>query len=101
MRSPPSAETRRAPAGRCEFSIFDLLSPPALLQLGIAETGGRSAEGEDLGALGAGLEVPHRVLGDADGVPLTQLDNVVVELQPAAAADDHVELLLRPVLVAE
>jgi hypothetical protein len=42
--------------------------------------------------------VPGR---DPDRVPGAQLDDVVVELHPHAAADDDVDLLLRAVAVAE
>src|SRR5215218_3171694 len=58
------------------------------------------ADDEDLQALRAGLIPPPGAGGDADRVPLRELDDLVVQLHPAAAAQDEVDLLLLPVGVA-
>src|SRR5262249_10325627 len=43
----------------------------------------------------------HRVLVDANGVPLAELDHLVLDLDPRGSAHDDVDLLLVLVLVAE
>ena len=48
-----------------------------------------------------GLERAHDVRGDADDVPRAEVDDLVVELDPARAADDDVGLLLLAVAMAE
>src|SRR5205823_6066575 len=49
----------------------------------------------------AGLDSPHRVLVEADRVPLAELDDLVLDLDARRPADDDVDLLLALVLVAE
>jgi hypothetical protein len=61
----------------------------------------RGAEGEQLAAVWAGLDAAHRLRRDADCVPLLDLDDLVVQLETAAAADQQVELLLVLVAVPE
>src|SRR4051794_29608445 len=80
-----------------------LVSPPVALTLHVfarilAEIG--RTEDEDLEALGPALVASPRAGRDAHHVPLLDLDDLVVELHPAAAADDHVQLLLLLVRVA-
>src|SRR5213075_2637607 len=53
-----------------------------------------------LEALRPSLVASPRTGRDADGVPLLELDDLVVELHPPAPAHDHVHLLLRLVRVA-
>src|SRR3954467_6937653 len=80
-----------------------LIRPPGALALDILAPGvaqARRADDEDLEAVRAGLVATPRAGRDAHGVPLDQLDDLVVELHPPAAAHDHVDLLLRGVRVA-
>jgi len=44
--------------------------------------------GKVLDPIGAGLDVPHRVLAEPDRVPLGDLDDLVVDLDPPGATDD-------------
>src|SRR5438045_7707588 len=74
-----------------------LVSPPVALAIdvfarGLAEIG--RADDEDLEAVRPGLVASPRTGRDAHRVPLLELDDRVVELQPPAPAHDHVHLLL-------
>src|SRR5215831_1404816 len=74
-----------------------MVSPPVALTLHVfarilAETG--HAEDEDLETLRPALVASPRAGRDAHGVPLLDLDDLVVELHPPAPAHDHVHLLL-------
>src|SRR4029450_9979363 len=55
---------------------------------------------EDLEALRPGLVASPGTGRDAHGVPLLEVDDLVVELHPPAPAPDHVHLLLLLVRVA-
>ena len=59
------------------------------------------AEGEVLAPVRAALHVAHRVLVEADRVPLLELDDLVVDLHAGGAFDDDVDLFLARVFVAE
>ena len=74
--------------------------PPVGNHLGVARIGAR-AEGEVLDAVRACLDGPHRVLRDPDRVPLAELHDLVLDLDPRRALDDDVDLFLVRVLVAE
>src|SRR5215217_2818593 len=83
-------------------SFLALVSPPIapafdVLARSVAQIG--RADDEDLEALRPGLVASPRSGRDAHRVPLPQLDDLVVELHPAAPAQDHVHLLLLPVRV--
>src|SRR3954464_15317530 len=85
------------------FTYLALVSPPVALSLDVftaslAEIG--SANDDNLEALGPGLVASPRTGRDAHGVPLLEVDDLVVELHPPAPAQDHVHLLLRLVRVA-
>src|SRR3712207_1717352 len=80
-----------------------LVGPPVAPALDVfarslAEIG--RSDDEDLEALRPGLVASPRTRGHAHRVPLLELDDLVVELHPPAAAHDHVHLLLPPVRVA-
>src|SRR4051794_5085386 len=60
----------------------------------------RSADDQELQAVGAGFVASPRPGWNAHRVPLFELDDLVVELHAPAAAHDHVDLLLRHVGVA-
>src|SRR5687767_5492294 len=77
-----------------------LVGPPALFQLRVARVVARS-EREVLRSLGSGLHVAHGALADSHGVPLLQVEDLVVELDAGAARDEDVDLLLRRVPVSE
>jgi hypothetical protein len=57
------------------------------------------AEGEQLEAFGAGLEHPRHLRCDPDRIEPIDLEDLVVELDPAGAGDDDVDLfcVLMPV----
>src|SRR5207248_5727067 len=78
-----------------------LARPPARHDLGVALLAERRAEGDQRDSLGAGFEVPGHVWADPEDVPLLQVVHLVVELDPARALRDHVDLLLCRVLVPE
>src|SRR5919107_562783 len=85
------------------FTYVGLVSPPVALALDVfarsfAEIG--RADDDDLEAPWAGLVTSPRTGRHAHGVPLLELDDLVVELHPPASAQDHVHLLLPPVRVA-
>src|SRR4051794_21093170 len=80
-----------------------LVSPPVALALDVlarslAEVG--RADDEDLQALRPGLIASPRTGWDAHSVPFPELNDLVVDLHPAAPAQDHVHLLLLLVRVA-
>src|SRR4051794_34706708 len=52
-----------------------------------------SAEGEELQGASSGLEGPRRRGRDADGVQPTDVEELAVELDPAAPAEHDVDLL--------
>src|SRR5918996_5924801 len=79
------------------FTYLALVSPPVapaidVFARSIAEIG--RADDEDLKALRPGLVASPRTGRDAHGVPLLELDGLVVELHPSTPAHDHVHLLL-------
>src|SRR5437764_9215139 len=85
------------------FTYLALVSPPVALALDVfarslAEIG--RADDEDLKALRPGLVASPRTGRDAHRVPFLELDDLVVDLHPAASAQDHVHLLLLLVRVA-
>src|SRR3954454_23980991 len=85
------------------FTYLALVSPPVALALDVfarslAEVG--RADDDDLEAPRPGLVASPRTGRDAHRVPLLELDDLVVELHPAAPAQDHVHLLLLLVGVA-
>src|SRR3954453_16803679 len=75
------------------------LGPPALNHLAI--TFDMVASRQYLEAVGAGLELPDRTRRDSHRVQGTQLDDLVVDLDPPAARKDHVQLFDRLVAVPE
>src|SRR5213080_2635228 len=80
-----------------------LVSPPVAPALDVfarslAEIG--RADDEDLEALRPGLVASPRTGRDAHRVPFLELDDLIVDLHPAAPAQDHVHLLLLLVRVA-
>src|SRR5262249_46937824 len=80
-----------------------LVGPPVALALDVlarilTEIG--RADDEDLETVRSGLVASPSSGRDAHRIPLPELHDLVVELHPAAAAHDHVRLLLRPVRVA-
>src|ERR1700750_1190717 len=66
------------------------VAPPAGDDLSVAVAA--RAEGQDLESRGARLEGAGHFRRDADRVERLDLDDLVVELEQAAAADDHVDL---------
>src|SRR5438445_217412 len=87
---------RRRPSLSCP-----LVGPPVLLDLGVAGAGTRRADREQLEPVGPGLEGARRVLRHAHRIPLAEVDDLVLELDPAAARENDVDLLLRLVPVPE
>src|SRR6478735_9082123 len=84
-------------------SLSGLVSPPVALAVDVsarivAEI--RRADDEDLEAFRSGLVASPHAGRDAHRVPFLELDDLVVDFHPPAAAQDHVNLLLRPVRVA-
>src|SRR6195952_4987551 len=83
--------------------LTPLVSPPVapavdVLAGSVAEI--RRADDQDLQALRPGLVAAPRTRRDAHRVPFLELDDLLVELHPAAPAQDHVHLLLLLVRVA-
>src|SRR5215203_4281471 len=76
-----------------------LVTPPVRHHLGVARVLSR-AEGDVLDAVRPRLHVAHRVLVEPDRIPLAELDDLAVDLDPGGAADDDVDLLLALVLVS-
>src|SRR3954464_12178525 len=79
--------------------LTGLVGPPALEHLAVALD--VRAGGEQLHAVGAGLELAHRGRRDAHDVPRTQLADLLVDLHAAGAREDDVHLLGLPVAMAE
>src|SRR5262249_45828872 len=105
--SPQPRPSRVGPSGAGpndqDFRTALLASPPVALPLDVfarilAEVG--RADDEDLEALRPVLVASPRTGRDAPRVPFLELDDLVVDLHPAAPAQDHVHLLLRLVRVA-
>src|SRR4051812_13223422 len=90
--------------GSCRDSPgLALVSPPVALAIDVfawslAEIG--RADDEDLEAPRPGLVASPRTGRDAHRVPFLELDDLVIDLHPPAAAQDHVHLLLLLVRVA-
>src|SRR3989441_10079207 len=85
------------------FTYLALVSPPVALAIDVfARTLAAIGRGddEDLKALRPGLVASPRTGRDAHRVPFLELDDRVVDLHPAAPAQDHVHLLLLLVRVA-
>src|SRR5205809_7382230 len=85
------------------FTYLALVSPPVapavdVFARSLAEIG--RADDDDLEALRPGLVASTRTGRDAHRVPFLELDDRVVDLHPAAPAQDHVHLLLLLVRVA-
>src|SRR5215208_7076569 len=97
--SRPPARRAHGPAPRP--SAVRSVAPPALHHLRVAGTRVGSADGDQLDALGAGLEAARRVLVDAQRVEQAQLHDLVADLRAGATADHDVDLLLRLVRVPE
>src|ERR1700710_1454610 len=103
---PPASPGRgclRAAKDQRRFTCLALVSPPValasdVLARSLAEIG--RADDEDLEALRPGLVASPRTGWDAHRVPFLELDDLVVDLHPAAPAQDHVHLLLLLVRVA-
>src|SRR5262249_22025637 len=94
-RHPPTLSHRPSEA-------YLRIEPPAapavdVLARVITEIGG--ADHENLETVGPGLVAPPGTGRDAHRVPLTELDDLVVELHSPAAPHHHVHLLLRLVAV--
>src|SRR5204862_6495148 len=82
-------------------AIRSSVAPPALSDLGVARPRVRRADRDDLRAFRPSFESSRHGVVDAQGVPLLQLDHLVLHLRAKAAADDDVHLFLVLVLVAE
>src|SRR4051812_39488984 len=80
-------------------SIRASVAPPAGDDLAVAVAA--RAEGEHLEPLVSGFEGAGHLRGDPDRVERLDLDDLVVELEQPAAADDDVDLLRLLVDVAE
>src|SRR4051794_2790374 len=101
-RWPRSSELLRPARDRLSMGSV-LVSPPVALAIDVfarslAEMG--RADDEDLKALRPRLVASPRTGRDAHRIPFLELDDLVVELHPAAPAQDHVHLLLLLVHVA-
>jgi hypothetical protein len=101
----PPIKTRVSLPPEPPYPFLDpaLVSPPVapaidVLAWSLAEIW--RTEDEDLEAFRTGLVPSPRTGRDAHGVPLPDLDDLVVELHPSAPAHDHVYLLLLFVRVA-
>src|SRR5215213_11371371 len=95
--------TSGARSGSAADFLEALVSPPVALALDVfarslAQI--RRADDDDLEACRPGLVASPCTGRDAHRVPFLELDDLVVELHPPAAAQDHVHLLLLPVRVA-
>src|SRR5437870_5512756 len=65
--------------------VARLVAPPVVDHLGVARVVS-GAEREVLDAVGASLDLAHRVLGEPDRVPFAELDDLVLDLDPRRAA---------------
>src|SRR5436305_14027927 len=86
------------PAANASFAVP--VGPPAAPAVDVAarvmaEVG--RADDEELESLRPGLVASPRARRDSDRVPFPELDDLVVDLHPPAAAHDHVHLFLRHV----
>src|SRR5947207_2405593 len=99
-RPPGPTDVRAAPARPDRRRRRRLVAPPVLSHVDVARIFA-GAEGQVLDAVGAGLDVPHRVLVESDRVPLGDFDDLVVDLDAPRAAHDDVDLFLRHMLVTE
>src|SRR4029077_13997103 len=102
-QSPRAGRNHEENTPVCHGARTALLSPPVTLAIDVfarivAEIG--RADDEDLKAVRPSLVASPRTGRDAHRVPLLELDDLVIELHPPAAAHDHVDLLLRLVRVA-
>src|SRR4051794_21259249 len=70
----------------------DLLIGPVVFDR-LAVSGMVRTEGEELQALWSGLEGPRRRGGYANGVQRSDIEELAVELDPAASAEDDIDLL--------
>src|SRR3954468_4365570 len=80
-----------------------LAGPPVALAVDISagvRTEIRRADDEELEALRPGLVASPRPRRNAHRIPLRELDDLLVDLHPPAAAHHHVDLLLGRVRVA-
>src|SRR5204863_4845127 len=84
---------RRAGAG--------LVGPPPGNDLAVVLLADRRTEGDQRDPVGAALEVSHHAGTDPEDVPLPELVHLVIELDPARAFGDHVDLLLLGVRMSE
>ena len=80
--------------------VYRYVGPPPHFLLRVRSRR-RGSERDHVHPVRAGLDAASDLGVDPDGVPLADLDDVVLELEAAAAGDDHVDLLLRLVAVAE
>src|SRR5437763_3976515 len=102
MPTPPSSSTATSSTSCRRWwprSKARSVVPEVGQQLAVAGVVG--AEGEDLEALGAGLEAPGHLRRDADGVQRTDVHRLPVELDAAAPGEDDVDLLRLLVAVSE
>src|SRR5262245_39325139 len=88
--------TRGSPCFRPSLRL-----PPTLDRLGVARPGGRRANQEQLRAVRTGFEIPGRLRRHPHRVPRLELDHLVLELEPRAAREQHVDLFLPFVRVTE
>src|SRR5436190_13511985 len=93
-RMKPALQARLRPA-RGDWSV----SPPGFDQLPVPLVA--RAEGKQLDAIWAALEGADHAGGDTNRVEALELEDVVVELHPARAGDDDVDLLGLLVAVSE
>src|SRR5262249_54345240 len=99
----PSVPIAHLLSPRFMFTHLALVSPPVAPALDIvtrslAEIG--CADDDELETCRSGLVASPRTRRDAHRVPLPELDDLIVELHPTAAAQDHIHLLLLLVRVA-
>src|SRR5439155_1258692 len=101
-RAARGARARRRPAaaaGDLPPRLTGLLGPEVRGRHAVAALGPIGADRDHLEAVGARLERADDLRREADDVPPAQLDDLVVELDPAGAVDDDVHLLLLAVVV--
>src|SRR2546427_4708368 len=86
--------SRAAPQRERAHSILKggwSVAPPTWQQLPVAVCTG--SEGQQLEALGAGLEGPRHARRNAKGVEHAQLDDLLLQLGAPGAGEHHVDLL--------
>src|SRR3954466_16190171 len=96
LRSRPATTYARVPT---DSPAIWSRRPEVLERLGVAAFG--EPDRQQLQPVGAGLERAGRLRRRAGRVPLAQLWPPVLDFDRAAAGDDHVDLLLRPVPVRD